>query len=114
MKKLLITLAVGLMVFSASPVLAADSQNELPTWLTYTKEWVVLNLFTWKSESKVKVLDDLASKRVDNIEEALKELEDKNFRLIDHKPRMGAGGKKIAFLHPRDSGGVLVELCEKV
>jgi len=70
MKKLLITLAVGLMVFSASPVLAADSQNELPTWLTYTKEWVVLNLFTWKSESKVKVLDDLASKRVDNIEEA--------------------------------------------
>jgi len=51
---------------------------------------------------------------VDNIEEALKELEDKNFRLIDHKPRMGAGGKKIAFLHPRDSGGVLVELCEKV
>lgn len=51
---------------------------------------------------------------VDNIEEALQELEDKNFRLIDHKPRMGAGGKKIAFLHPKDSGGVLVELCEKV
>ncbi|MBW6485339.1 MAG: methylmalonyl-CoA epimerase [Syntrophobacterales bacterium] len=51
---------------------------------------------------------------VDNLEEALRELEAKNFRLIDHKPRMGAGGKKIAFLHPKDSGGVLVELCEKV
>ena len=51
---------------------------------------------------------------VDNIEEALKELEAKNFRLIDHKPRAGAGGKKIAFLHPKDSFGVLVELCEKI
>jgi len=51
---------------------------------------------------------------VENIEEALKELEEKNFRLIDHKPRLGAGGKKIAFLHPKDTGGVLVELCEKI
>ncbi len=51
---------------------------------------------------------------VDNIEEALKELEEKNFRLIDHKPRAGAGSKKIAFLHPKDSFGVLVELCEKI
>jgi methylmalonyl-CoA/ethylmalonyl-CoA epimerase len=51
---------------------------------------------------------------VDNIEAALKELEQENFRLIDHKPRAGAGGKKIAFLHPKDSGGVLIELCEKV
>ena len=51
---------------------------------------------------------------VDNIEEALKELEEKNFRLIDHKPRAGAGGKKIAFLHPKNTFGVLVELCEKM
>jgi methylmalonyl-CoA/ethylmalonyl-CoA epimerase len=52
--------------------------------------------------------------KVDNIEEALKELEAKNYRLIDQKPRMGAGGKKIAFLHPKSSHGVLVELCEKI
>jgi methylmalonyl-CoA/ethylmalonyl-CoA epimerase len=52
--------------------------------------------------------------KVDNIEETLKELEAKNYRLIDHKPRAGAGGKKIAFLHPKDSFGVLVELCEKI
>jgi len=51
---------------------------------------------------------------VDNLEEALQELAAKNLRLIDHKPRAGAGGKKIAFLHPKDSGGVLVELCEKI
>jgi len=51
---------------------------------------------------------------VDNIEGALKELQDKGIRLIDKVPRMGAGGKKIAFLHPKDTNGVLVELCQKI
>ena len=51
---------------------------------------------------------------VDNIEEALKELEAKGIRLIDKVPRMGAGGKKIAFVHPKDTYGVLVELCQKI
>jgi methylmalonyl-CoA/ethylmalonyl-CoA epimerase len=51
---------------------------------------------------------------VDNIEEALKELEAKGIRLIDKVPRMGAGGKKIAFLHPKSTNGVLVELCQKI
>jgi methylmalonyl-CoA/ethylmalonyl-CoA epimerase len=51
---------------------------------------------------------------VENIEEALAELEAKGVRLIDRKPRMGAGGKKIAFLHPRDTFGVLVELSEHI
>jgi len=51
---------------------------------------------------------------VENIEEALKELESKGIRLIDKVPRMGAGGKKIAFVHPKDTYGVLVELCQKV
>ena len=49
---------------------------------------------------------------VENIEEALQELKDKGVRLIDEKPRKGAGNKKIAFLHPKATGGVLVELCE--
>jgi len=51
---------------------------------------------------------------VENIEEALAELEAKGVTLIDRKPRMGAGGKKIAFLHPRDTFGVLVELSEHI
>lgn len=51
---------------------------------------------------------------VDNIEGALKELEAQGIRLIDKVPRMGAGGKKIAFVHPKDTFGVLVELCQKV
>jgi methylmalonyl-CoA/ethylmalonyl-CoA epimerase len=50
---------------------------------------------------------------VDNIEEALKELGEKGVKMIDQKPRMGAGEKRIAFLHPKDTYGVLVELCEK-
>ena len=52
--------------------------------------------------------------RVENIEEGLAELEAKGVTLIDHKPRTGAGGKKIAFLHPRDTFGVLVELSESI
>ncbi len=49
---------------------------------------------------------------VEDIEGALKELKDKGVRLIDEKPRKGAGGKKIAFIHPKETGGVLIELCE--
>jgi methylmalonyl-CoA/ethylmalonyl-CoA epimerase len=51
--------------------------------------------------------------RVENIDEALKELKEKGVRLIDQEPRKGAGGAKIAFIHPKASHGVLVELCEK-
>ncbi len=51
--------------------------------------------------------------RVDNIEEALKELKAKGVRLIDEKPRRGAGGAKIAFIHPKSTNGVLLELSER-
>ena len=51
--------------------------------------------------------------RVENIDEALKELKEKGVRLIDQEPRKGAGGARIAFIHPKESHGILVELCEK-
>jgi len=51
--------------------------------------------------------------RVENIEAALAELKEKGVPLIDEQPRTGAGGAKIAFLHPKATGGVLVELCER-
>lgn len=51
--------------------------------------------------------------RVENIDTALQELKDKGVRLIDEVPRKGAGGARIAFLHPKATGGVLVELCER-
>lgn len=51
--------------------------------------------------------------RVDNLEQALEELKAKGVRLIDEKPRRGAGGANIAFLHPKATDGVLLELCER-
>ena len=51
--------------------------------------------------------------RVENLEEALKELKEKGVRLIDEKPRRGAGGAKIAFIHPKSTNGVLLELSER-
>lgn len=51
--------------------------------------------------------------RVANIDEALAELKEKNIQLIDQEPRIGAGGARIAFLHPKATGGILVELCER-
>jgi methylmalonyl-CoA/ethylmalonyl-CoA epimerase len=51
--------------------------------------------------------------KVDDIEAALEEMRAKGVRLIDEKPRYGAGGAKIAFLHPKSTNGVLIELCER-
>lgn len=51
--------------------------------------------------------------RVADIDAALAELKAKGIQLIDQEPRLGAGGAKIAFLHPKATGGVLVELCQR-
>lgn len=51
--------------------------------------------------------------QVQNIEKVLADLKAQGVRLIDEIPRRGAGGAKIAFLHPKTSLGVLVELCER-
>jgi len=50
---------------------------------------------------------------VERIEETLQKLKERGIQLIDEKPRIGAHRMKIAFLHPRDTKGVLLELCEK-
>lgn len=51
--------------------------------------------------------------RVADIEAALQELKEAGVKLIDETPRIGAGGAKIAFLHPKATNGVLVELCQR-
>ncbi|MEM2368469.1 MAG: methylmalonyl-CoA epimerase [Candidatus Bathyarchaeia archaeon] len=48
--------------------------------------------------------------KVDDIERALEELKGKGVMLVDEKPRTGAEGKKIAFVHPKSTKGVLLEL----
>jgi methylmalonyl-CoA/ethylmalonyl-CoA epimerase len=49
---------------------------------------------------------------VEKIEEQLIHLNDQGVRLIDYVPRKGAEGLDIAFLHPKATSGVLIELCE--
>ncbi|MHC6180753.1 methylmalonyl-CoA epimerase [Clostridium sp. JNZ X4-2] len=51
--------------------------------------------------------------RVDDVEASLEELKKQGIRLIDEKPRDGAGGAKIAFVHPKSTKGVLLELCQR-
>jgi methylmalonyl-CoA/ethylmalonyl-CoA epimerase len=50
---------------------------------------------------------------VDGIERVMKELAAEGVRLIDEKPRAGAEGRLVAFVHPKSTLGVLVELIEK-
>ncbi len=50
--------------------------------------------------------------RVPDIEAALHTLEDRGLELIDRTPRTGARGHRVAFLHPRSTAGVLIELVE--
>jgi methylmalonyl-CoA/ethylmalonyl-CoA epimerase len=50
--------------------------------------------------------------RVDDLEAELARLKALGVALIDERPRLGAEGKRIAFLHPKETGGVLIELCQ--
>lgn len=50
---------------------------------------------------------------VDNITTAIKELKQDNIQVLSNEPTMGAEGYKVVFIHPKSTGGVLVELAEK-
>jgi len=50
---------------------------------------------------------------VESIEARIRDMKEKGIRMIDEKPRTGAGGADIAFMHPKSASGVLYELCEK-
>jgi len=50
--------------------------------------------------------------KVSNIEAFLKQLKERGIALVDEKPRVGAEGRKIAFMHPKSLKNVLIELCE--
>ena len=50
---------------------------------------------------------------VDNIENEMTRLKSEGFELINVQPKDGADNKKICFLHPRSTNGVLVELCQE-
>ena len=48
----------------------------------------------------------------DGVQNALNEVQEKGGRVVDEKPRKGAEGLNIAFLHPKTTCGALLELCE--
>ena len=51
---------------------------------------------------------------VDSLELEIKRLEELGFQFISKTPKKGADNKKIVFLHPKSTNGVLVELCEEI
>ena len=51
---------------------------------------------------------------VDNIEEEIQRLKEEGFEFISETPKQGADNKRICFLHPKSSNGVLIELCEEI
>ncbi len=50
---------------------------------------------------------------VTDIESSMAELKDQGFQLLNEQPKSGADNKLVAFLHPKSSNGVLVELCQE-
>lgn len=50
---------------------------------------------------------------VENITEAIQELKESNIQVLSNNPTTGAEGYKVVFIHPKSTGGVLVELAEK-
>ena len=51
---------------------------------------------------------------VENIEEEMTRLKEEGFVLLNEKPKKGADNKLICFLHPKNTNGVLIELCEEI
>lgn len=51
---------------------------------------------------------------VDDIYSEMKRLQGEGFKLLSEQPKKGADNKLICFLHPKDSNGVLVELCQEI
>ena len=50
--------------------------------------------------------------RVPNLDQALEACRRSGYRLVDDTPRLGAGGRRIAFVHPKSTAGILLELTE--
>lgn len=122
---------LGVVVKEMAPVLELFT-NGLPLELTHTEEYQGMKIgFIPVGESSVELLEDMTGSsaikkfldkkgegihhiafEVDDIFEAVEELKSKGVKLIDEKPREGAHGMTIAFLHPKGTHGMLIELCQ--
>jgi len=106
--------------------------NGLPLELTHMEDYQGMRIgFIPVGDSSIELLEDVSGSsaikgylekkgegihhiafEVDDIHQALAELKDKGVKLIDETPREGAHGMTIAFMHPRATHGILMELVQ--
>lgn len=106
--------------------------DALPLEMTHTEDYQGMKIgFIPVGDSSVELLQDISGSsaikkyldskgegihhialEVDDINEAVKELKEKGIRLIDEEPREGAHGMNIAFIHPKETHGILMELVQ--
>jgi methylmalonyl-CoA/ethylmalonyl-CoA epimerase len=104
----------------------------LPLEVTHTEDYQGMKIaFIPIGDSSVELLQDVSGAsairkyldkngegihhiayEVDDINEAIAELKAKGVKLIDEKPRQGAHGMSVAFMHPKATHGILMELCQ--
>lgn len=104
----------------------------LPLDLTHTEDFQGMRIgFIPVGDSSIELLHDVSGSsairkfldkngegihhiafEVDDIHQAVEELKEKGIKLIDETPRQGAHGMTIAFMHPKGSHGILMELCQ--
>ncbi|MEI8183267.1 MAG: methylmalonyl-CoA epimerase [Desulfomonile sp.] len=104
----------------------------LPLELTHTEDYQGMRIgFIPVGESSIELLEDVSGSsnikkyldkngegihhiafEVDDIYQAVAELKQKGIKLIDETPRLGAHGMTIAFVHPKATHGILMEMCQ--
>ncbi|MEI6134561.1 MAG: methylmalonyl-CoA epimerase [Desulfomonile sp.] len=104
----------------------------LPLEVTHTEDYQGMKIaFIPIGDSSVELLQDVSGSsaikkfldkngegihhiayEVDDINQAISELKAKGIKLIDEKPRQGAHGMSVAFMHPKATHGILMELCQ--
>ncbi len=104
----------------------------LPLELTHTEDYQGMRIgFVPVGDSSIELLEDVSGSsaikgyldkngegshhiafEVDDIHEAVAELKQRGVRLIDETPRVGAHGMTIAFMHPKATHGILMELVQ--
>jgi methylmalonyl-CoA/ethylmalonyl-CoA epimerase len=104
----------------------------LPLEVTHTEEYQGMKIaFIPIGDSSVELLQDVSGAsaikkfldkngegihhiayEVEDISQAISELKAKGIKLIDEKPRQGAHGMSVAFMHPKATHGILMELCQ--
>lgn len=104
----------------------------LPLEVTHTEDYQGMKIaFIPIGDSSVELLQDVSGSsaikkfldkngegihhiayEVDDINQAISELKAKGIKLIDEKPRQGAHGMSVAFMHPKATHGILMEFCQ--